>query len=88
MEVAETTELLNDPKHPYSAALLRSLPQLGQKKDRLQVIPGSVPSAVTPPAGCRFHPRCSQSWGICSQEMPSLLELGDGRQAACHLYTA
>jgi len=86
MEVAETEALLTDPKHPYSAALLSALPQLGQRKERLLVIPGSVPSAVTPPAGCRFHPRCSRTEEICRQEVPNLIRFPDGRQVACHQY--
>jgi oligopeptide/dipeptide ABC transporter ATP-binding protein len=84
MEVAETEALLREPRHPYTAALLESLPQLGQRKEHLRVIPGSVPSAVTPPSGCRFHPRCSRAEEICSLEMPSLVRLANGRQAACH----
>jgi peptide/nickel transport system ATP-binding protein len=84
MEVAETEALLTDPQHPYTAALLESLPQLGHRKERLRVIPGSVPSAVTPPSGCRFHPRCSRAEVICKEKMPPLIRLSHGRQAACH----
>jgi oligopeptide/dipeptide ABC transporter ATP-binding protein len=84
MEVAETESVLGDPQHPYTAALLESLPQLSQSKGRLQVIPGNVPSAVTPPPGCRFHPRCSYTEEVCREKMPSLLQLADGRQVACH----
>jgi peptide/nickel transport system ATP-binding protein len=86
MEVGETDALLEDPKHPYTAALLESLPQLGERKERLRVIPGSVPSAVNPPSGCRFHPRCSQTEEVCRTEMPTVIEVSDGRQVACHLY--
>ncbi|HEM61689.1 MAG TPA: ABC transporter ATP-binding protein [Chloroflexi bacterium] len=84
MEVADTEALLNNPQHPYTAALLESLPQLGRRKERLRVIPGSVPSAVTPPSGCRFHPRCSRAEEICRIEVPPLIRLANGRQAACH----
>jgi len=84
MEVAEADALLTNPKHPYTAALLESLPRLGEERDRLHVIPGSVPSAVTPPSGCRFHPRCSKTEDGCEQEIPSLIQLSDGRQVACH----
>ena len=84
MEVAETESVLGDPQHPYTAALLESLPQLSQGKGRLPVIPGNVPSAVTPPSGCRFHPRCSYTEAVCKEKMPSLVHLADGRQVACH----
>ncbi len=84
MEVAETESVLGAPQHPYTAALLESLPQLSQSKERLQVIPGNVPSAVTPPPGCRFHPRCSYTEAVCIEKMPSLVQLADGRQVACH----
>lgn len=84
MEVAETEALLNDPLHPYTAALLESLPQLSQRKGRLHVIPGNVPSAVTPPSGCRFHPRCSYTEEACAEKVPSLVQLAGGRQVACH----
>lgn len=84
MEVAQTDSVLGDPQHPYTAALLESLPQLSQGKGRLPVIPGNVPSAVTPPSGCRFHPRCSYTEEVCKERMPDLVQLADGRQAACH----
>ncbi len=85
-EIGEAEALLTHPKHPYTVALLESLPQLGQRKERLHVIPGSVPSAVTPPSGCRFHPRCSQAEEVCRKEMPNLIHLSNGRQVACHRY--
>jgi oligopeptide/dipeptide ABC transporter ATP-binding protein len=87
MEVGETEALLTDPKHPYTAALLESLPRLGEEKDRLQVIPGSVPSAVTPPPGCRFHPRCALAEEVCRRDLPGVVQLGDGRQVACHRWS-
>jgi oligopeptide/dipeptide ABC transporter ATP-binding protein len=88
MEIAETEALLTTPKHPYSAALLHALPQVGRKKERLEVIPGNVPSAVTPPIGCRFHPRCSMVEEICKQEVPSMIQSSDGRQVACHRHSS
>jgi peptide/nickel transport system ATP-binding protein len=87
VEVADTESVLGDPQHPYTAALLDSLPQMGQKRERLHVIPGSVPSAVSPPSGCRFHPRCSHAEEVCRDKMPSLVQLGDGRRVACHRCT-
>jgi len=87
MEVGDTEALLTDPKHPYTAALLESLPRLGEERDRLQVIPGSVPSAVTPPPGCRFHPRCAMAEEVCGLDLPGVLQLGDGRQVACHRWS-
>lgn len=87
IEVGETDALLTNPMHPYTAALLESLPRLGEEKDRLQVIPGSVPSAVTPPPGCRFHPRCSLAEEVCGRELPGVVQLGGGREVACHRWS-
>jgi oligopeptide/dipeptide ABC transporter ATP-binding protein len=87
MEVGETEALLTDPKHPYTAALLESLPRLGEERDRLRVIPGSVPSAVTPPPGCRFHPRCALAEEVCRRDLPGVVQLADGREVACHRWS-
>ncbi|MFF7334557.1 oligopeptide/dipeptide ABC transporter ATP-binding protein [Streptomyces sp. NPDC008150] len=82
-------EVLSAPKHPYTWGLLGSMPSLDGPVDvPLNPIPGSPPSLLNPPTGCRFHPRCTFAEKVdgnrCSTERP-LLELTDGRGAACHL---
>ncbi|MEU9439410.1 ABC transporter ATP-binding protein [Streptomyces sp. NPDC048304] len=82
-------EVLRTPDHPYSVGLLNSMPSLDGPVDvPLTPIPGSPPSLLNPPSGCRFHPRCAfaekVAGGLCSTERP-LLEVLDGRGSACHL---
>ena len=84
-EVADVKELFDDPKHPYTRALLNSVPKFSQQ-GKLETIPGSVPNLVTPPSGCRFHPRCPKSFERCENETPKLHVIGHRHQVACHLY--
>lgn len=82
-------EVLRTPDHPYTVGLLNSMPSLDGPVDvPLTPIPGSPPSLLNPPSGCRFHPRCAfadqVSGGLCSTERP-LLEVAEGRGSACHL---
>jgi len=86
VETAETEELYHNPKHPYTEALLSSVPKPdpAAKKDRI-VLSGEVPNPANPPSGCYFHPRCRYAQPICSQEEPSLLQVEPGHFAACHL---
>ena len=84
-EMAPVRELFKNPRHPYTVALMRALPELGRK--RLESIKGNVPNLVNPPSGCRFHPRCSRAMPICSREKPKPVELGEEHFVACHIYT-
>ena len=68
VEAAPAAELLRAPRHPYTVALLRSIPQLGARAERLYSIPGTVPSAAWLPAGCKFHPRCERAQPACRQD--------------------
>jgi peptide/nickel transport system ATP-binding protein len=82
-------EVLRTPQHPYTYGLLGSMPSLDGPVDvPLNPIPGSPPSLLNPPSGCRFHPRCAFAdkveGGRCSKERP-VLEILDGRGSACHL---
>jgi oligopeptide/dipeptide ABC transporter ATP-binding protein len=77
-------ELFNDPKHPYTKALLGSVPKLGNK-DPLDAIPGQPPNLARLPAGCHFHPRCAAAMPRCSVEEPRDFTLGDGGMARCWL---
>jgi peptide/nickel transport system ATP-binding protein len=82
-EMAETEPLFGRPLHPYTRALLESIPKLGEKKRRLSVIPGEVPNPVAFPTGCRFHPRCSLATDVCREKQPPLEEHERGHMAAC-----
>jgi peptide/nickel transport system ATP-binding protein len=83
-EVADVKDLFSHPRHPYTRALLDSVPKLSQEGE-LQSIEGNVPNLVTPPPGCRFHPRCRYRKGVCSVELPELRKVGKNHQAACHV---
>jgi oligopeptide/dipeptide ABC transporter ATP-binding protein len=85
VEEAPLAELFNDPQHPYTQALFRSIPRIG-RKDRLVPIIGSVPNPYRIPKGCSFAPRCAHAMGICSQEEPPVFVLAERHQAKCWLY--
>jgi peptide/nickel transport system ATP-binding protein len=85
-ETAPVKELYRSPLHPYAKGLLRSVPKVVQTGE-LETIPGAVPNLITPPSGCRFHPRCPDCMGICSEIKPPLIERSAGHWVACHLYT-
>jgi oligopeptide/dipeptide ABC transporter ATP-binding protein len=76
VEYAPATELLRRPRHPYTQALMRSIPKLGANIERLQTIPGSVPNAARLPAGCKFAPRCDRARPECSQDPEPQLVAG------------
>lgn len=82
-EIGTRDEIKNDPKHPYTKALLKSLTY--ERKRRLYSIPGSIPSLINPPSGCRFAPRCSEALDICSLREPPKIQISD-RVVYCHLY--
>jgi peptide/nickel transport system ATP-binding protein/oligopeptide transport system ATP-binding protein len=87
VERAATRELFKNPRHPYTVGLFRSIPKLGQKLRRLDVIPGVVPSALEFPKGCRFRNRCPFATEKCTAEEPPLREIGtasEPHQVACH----
>ncbi|MEA2070191.1 MAG: ABC transporter ATP-binding protein [Asgard group archaeon] len=83
-EIASTMNIFTKPMHPYTIALLESIPSLDVDKGRLATIPGSVPQLINPPTGCRFHPRCKYATEICSKVQPPLEEKVEGRFIACH----
>jgi peptide/nickel transport system ATP-binding protein len=85
VEYADVKSIFADPKHPYTIGLLNSMPVLGQVRDELEVIPGTVPSLINPPKGCRFADRCNRRFEKCDQA-PPLIPLEDGRKARCWLY--
>jgi len=85
VETACAKELFEKPLHPYTQGLLRSLPRLGARKHRLDVIGGAVPNPLHFPAGCKFHPRCPVGCKDtrCRTAEPPLREVSPGRCAAC-----
>lgn len=87
IEEAPYSALYNNPKHPYTQALLSAAPTSNplQKKKRI-LLEGDVPSPIDPPSGCRFHTRCPQKMEICTKEEPCFSDMGDGHVVACHLY--
>ena len=84
VEVADTVSLFDDPRYPYTEALLKSVPRIEREVQRLESIPGMVPSLANPPPGCRFHPRCEYAESICRDEEPPLVEVYSGHLVACH----
>jgi peptide/nickel transport system ATP-binding protein len=88
VEQADIDTIFHDPKHPYTQALLKSIPRLGQSKlGRLDPIAGSVPDPYNRPSGCPFHPRCSQMMpGKCDTIHPPRMNLSDERAVRCWLY--
>ncbi|ADO84271.1 ABC transporter ATP-binding protein [Ilyobacter polytropus] len=87
VEVAESDELYEKPAHPYTQALLSSIPipdpELNAQMER-EILEGDVPSPLNPPSGCRFRTRCKYAKEICSQQEPILQEVAPGHMAACH----
>jgi len=88
VEDASVEQLFETPLHPYTQGLIRSIPRIDRaatRKSSLTAIPGTVPSLLRPPKGCRFAPRCQFATDICRQEEPPLRERADGHKVACVL---
>ena len=87
VEMAPSQELYDNPKHPYTQALLSSIPLPDPRKARRKtILKGDVPSPINPPTGCRFHTRCSKRREGCDQQGPELKDLGENHYVACFLY--
>jgi peptide/nickel transport system ATP-binding protein len=82
-ETADTKTIFYKPKHPYTVALLTSVPSLALRREKLAVIPGAIPNLIEPPTGCRFHPRCEYAKAECAKEIPPLEEIEPGHYVAC-----
>ena len=85
VETASTGEIFARPLHPYTRALLESIPRPGEGKERLETIPGAVPDLSHIPPGCSFHPRCPLAEDICRGEKPTSREIVPGHWVECHL---
>jgi oligopeptide/dipeptide ABC transporter ATP-binding protein len=86
METGYTTDLILDPKHPYTMGLLASFPTIDDLDKKLKSIPGSPPNLVDVPTGCPFHPRCEYATDICAQSRPETEEIPGRKesQIECH----
>lgn len=86
IETADSETIYRDAKHPYTQSLIAAIPVPDpQRKAHRQIIQGDVPSAINPPTGCHFHPRCPRAESRCKTEKPTLRELESTHFAACHL---
>ncbi len=88
VEIAETFALFGSPLHPYTKGLLMAFPKLGEQKEELAVIRGTVPNLMKPFPGCPFVDRCANAVDVCSRARPTMVEARPGHFVACHLYPA
>lgn len=86
VESGDTRTILCEPMHPYTRMLIECVPHLDRRKDRLTIIPGTVPNLINPPTGCRFHPRCPKNTEICRTKRPAQVELDSEHIVSCWLY--
>jgi peptide/nickel transport system ATP-binding protein len=85
VESAPTEAIFAAPNHPYSQALLAEVPRLDRRRTHYAPVKGEIPSALAPPPGCHFHPRCPHAMPVCREKVPALKEIAPGRLSACHL---
>ncbi len=86
VESCTTDQLFRRPYHPYTKGLLSSILTFSKREGQAQAIKGMIPDLIHPPPGCRFHPRCLETKGICEKEEPRLQEVEKGHWVSCHLY--
>jgi len=87
VEIASKADLYQNPAHPYTQALLSAVPipdPVVEARRKRIILEGDVPSPLSPPPGCNFHPRCSEAIGICKEQIPPLRPLGSDHWVACH----
>lgn len=86
VELSDAQKLFDRPRHPYTRGLMASFPAVRGPRRRLEGIAGSPPDMRNPPAGCRFHPRCSEALPCCRSTSPPLLRVAPESEVACHLH--
>ncbi len=85
VEQGPVDAILDDPRHPYTRALLSAVPTLDENGREIIRLEGELPSPINPPTGCHFHPRCPQAMPVCTERYPDPVTLPDGRVVKCHL---
>ncbi len=86
VELTTREELYKNPRHPYTRALMSSIPSIGTgKKKMTKILSGEIPSPINPPSGCTFHPRCSFKIKECSEQVPKLSQVSNTHFKACHV---
>jgi peptide/nickel transport system ATP-binding protein len=85
VEEADVRVLFENAHHPYTEGLMNAMPQITQERERLNVIPGTVPPPTAWPSGCRFRDRCPYAWEKCEREHPPLYQIGERHTSRCHL---
>ena len=83
VEMSDTVSVFKRPAHPYTVALMSAFPSIKGEKRTLAQLPGEPPNLLSPPPGCRFHPRCPHATARCGEEEPRLEEIGEGHFVAC-----
>jgi peptide/nickel transport system ATP-binding protein len=82
-ETASTKTIFYNPLHPYTKALLEAVPSISLQREKLKIIPGAIPNLISPPSGCRFHPRCDFAVSACATAVPPLVEIEPDHFVAC-----
>ena len=85
VESAPADQFFAQPNHPYTVALLNEVPDIAHRRRAFSPIKGEIPSPMSPPTGCHFHPRCPHAFERCAREAPPLREIAPGHISACHL---
>jgi len=85
VEYTDVYTLFNNPLHPYTKGLIKSMPRMNVEAEHLDAIPGMVPNLLDLPSGCPFYPRCDLSFKKCVEEMPELIEIENSHLVRCHL---
>jgi oligopeptide/dipeptide ABC transporter ATP-binding protein len=86
IEEGAADEIVRDPKHPYTRALLDAAPELDGRRSRTRSVGGDMPNPIDPPSGCVFHPRCPEAMDVCRVQVPVVTTPEPGRSVACHLH--
>ena len=86
VEIANSDELFNNPKHPYTQALISAVPTIRKTETKMINLKGDIPSPKNPPSACKFHTRCPYASEICLQKEPETIKISDSHYVKCHLY--